>query len=56
MDADNTIDIHGKVLKLNPIIEHIASTGSSGNPPYEVAGYIPIIIDGVKYKIPIYYD
>lgn len=50
------VDIHGPILKLNAQIESQASEGNSGNPPNEVAGYISVIIDNIKYKIPIYSD
>ncbi len=45
----------GHTTKIIPPIEDKASGGSI-SPPLEVAGYVPILIDGVKYKIPIYYD
>ena len=45
----------GHMVKLAPPIENEA-TGGNICPPLEVAGYIPIIIDNVKYKIPLFYD
>lgn len=50
------VDICGHVLKLNAEIDSQASSGNSGPPPSEIAGFIPVILAGVRYKIPIYND
>lgn len=52
---EHQIKTLGHVVKLSPPIENNA-TGGHINPPLDVAGFIPIIIDGKKFKIAIYYD
>ncbi len=44
----------GHVVKIDPPIEEHA-IGGSISPPMEVAGFLPIMIDGVKYLIALYY-
>ena len=52
---EHQIKTLGHIVKISPPIENEA-TGGHINPPLEVAGYVPIIINGTKYKIPLYYE
>ena len=51
----NKVD-YSKFVVLQPSIESQASSGTSGTLPLEVAGYIPVVINGIKFKIPLYYS
>ncbi len=44
------------IISFTPKVESQALSGNGGLMPLEVAGYLPVIINGIKYKIPLFYD
>lgn len=52
---EHQIKTLGHVVKLSPPLENEATSGHI-NVPLEVVGFLPVIIDGIKYKIPLYND
>lgn len=58
-DTVKTIKLTTNSLTTNEIngelnIASSASAGSSGTLPSQVRGYLPITIEGVNYRIPLY--